>query len=350
MLHVECMHGHVVDEKTDKCSAGHVSLFRSVKCPIASCGFLSESRYAHVDIPLDRSYNEVKKHFKSDHGYELDSNDLGEEVDREQKEGTDVVEKDDLSIEDETPKETNEPRKKVAPAESVDFNGNSEAENDLSCPKCFKIMRTKFTLRRHICQVHENKQKFKCSYCDRSFCAKFSLTYHIKKVHLTVGNDFNCEKCGEIFLDFKAYRAHRAEHRVSQEKLILKCQYCGLDIKRTSMNKHVTEVHKKEIRYDNKKVVCLVYPHKCNQCECAFKRKYDLHRHQKAKHENRVYRCPVCSKNFKYLTNMKRHVKTEHDAGKDNGGDNDHDAFDDDDDCHDAFDDNGHEAGPSALL
>ena len=71
MLHVECFLGHVIDENMDECS------FRSVKCPIASCGFRSEPRYADKNVPLDKSYNEVKKYFKSVHGYELDSNDLG---------------------------------------------------------------------------------------------------------------------------------------------------------------------------------------------------------------------------------------------------------------------------------
>ena len=79
LLHQECMHGHVIDENRDECSAGHISLFISVKCPIASCGLRSELRYAHVDIPLDESYRDVRKHFKSDHEYQLDSlNDLGE--------------------------------------------------------------------------------------------------------------------------------------------------------------------------------------------------------------------------------------------------------------------------------
>ena len=65
------MHGHAIDVGKDECSAGHISLFKSIKCPIASCGFQSEPRYAHVDIPLDQSYHEVKVHFKSVHGAQL---------------------------------------------------------------------------------------------------------------------------------------------------------------------------------------------------------------------------------------------------------------------------------------
>ena len=121
----------------------------------------------------------------------------------------------------------------------------------------------------------------------------------------------------EIFSDFQAYRTHRVDHRVSQEKHTLKCQYCDLDIKRASLKSHIGEVHNKEIRYDAKKVVCMSYPYKCNKSEHAYKRKYDLQRHQEAKHGNQVYECVVCSKHFKYLTNMKRQRKTEHDAGTD---------------------------------
>ena len=83
MIHKECMHGHVIDGGKDECSAGHISLFMGFKCPVGSCGFLSELRYSHVDIPLDKSYLEVSVHFKSKHGYELESNlqDLGQEED-----------------------------------------------------------------------------------------------------------------------------------------------------------------------------------------------------------------------------------------------------------------------------
>ena len=77
------MHGHVIDGGKDECSAGHISLFMGFKCPVGSCGFLSELRYSHVDIPLDKSYLEVSVHFKSKHGYELESTlqDLGQEED-----------------------------------------------------------------------------------------------------------------------------------------------------------------------------------------------------------------------------------------------------------------------------
>ena len=138
-------------------------------------------------------------------------------------------------------------------------------------------MRTKFTLRRHIRQAHGKEDQFNCLCCDRSFCAKFSLTYHIKKNHLSLfGKHFDCEKCGETLSDFQAYRAHKADHRDSQEKHTVKCQYCDLDIKRASMRSHIAEVHNKEIRFDANEVVCMSYPYKCNKCEHAFKRKYDL--------------------------------------------------------------------------
>ena len=90
------MRGHAIDVGKDECSAGHISLFKSIKCPIASCGFQSEPRYAHVDIPLNQSYHEVKVHFKSVHGYALDSPllDLGES-DNVVTESTNVEKKSD---------------------------------------------------------------------------------------------------------------------------------------------------------------------------------------------------------------------------------------------------------------
>ena len=80
------------------------------------------------------------------------------------------------------------------------------------------------------------------------------------------------------------------------------------------MRRHIAEVHNIEIRVDATKVVCKPYPHECNECDHVYKRKYDMKRHQAAKHGDQVYECEVCSKQFKYLTNLRRHLKTEHDV------------------------------------
>ena len=155
---------------------------------------------------MDASYHEVRVHFKSDHGHELDSlNDYLGDAENVVTRATNVEKNDSCAEQDRKHQEVIEPKEKVAPTELVEFNIDHKTENDLACSKCDKIMRTKFTLRRHIRQAHENEDQFNCLCCDRSFCAKFSLTYHINKKHLSLfGKHFDCEKCGETLSDFQA--------------------------------------------------------------------------------------------------------------------------------------------------
>ena len=130
-------------------------------------------------------------------------------------ESTNVEKKSDSCIkkEKEHQEEVNESAKKV----DVD----PMTENVLTCPHCYKIMRTNFTLRRHERQVHEDKDRFNCLYCDKTFCSKFSVTYHTKKNHQSsLGNHVDCEQCGKVFPNFQAYRAHREDDRVSKEKTL----------------------------------------------------------------------------------------------------------------------------------
>ena len=305
------MHGHAIDVGKDECSAGHISLFKSIKCPIASCGFQSEPRYAHVDIPLDQSYHEVKVHFKSVHGYALDSPLLDlKESDNVVTESTNVEKKSDSC----NMKDNEHQEEVIENAKKVDVD--PKTENVPTCPHCYKIMRTKFTLRRHVRQVHEDKERFNCLYCDKTFCSKFSMTYHTKKNHQSsLDNYVDCEQCGKVFSNFQAYRAHREDHRASKEKDTTNCHYCDLEIQRASLRRHIAEVHNIEIRIDAKKVVCKPYPYICNKCDQDFKRQSDLQRHKLAKHGGHMYKCDVCTKQFKYLTNLRRHAKMIHDAG-----------------------------------
>ncbi len=53
--------------------------------------------------------------------------------------------------------------------------------NVLTCPNCYKTMRTNVTFTRHIRQAHGRNYRFTCIYCDKTVCAKFSWTYHKKK-------------------------------------------------------------------------------------------------------------------------------------------------------------------------
>ena len=125
---------------------------------------------------------------------------------------------------------------------------------------------------------------------ERMFCAKGSLDYHRKLKH-SEGVEIKCERCPEVFMDFKLYTLHKAN--VHTKASIVQCRECYVDIKgKGNLTRHMTEVHNVESRFDIGQVECPVYPYKCDEAECysAFKRKSDLDRHQNAKHvKNRCY-------------------------------------------------------------
>ena len=91
------------------------------------------------------------------HGYALDSPllNLGES-DNVVTESTSVEKKSDSCIQ----KEKEHQEEVIESAKKVDVD--PQTENVLTCPHCYKIMRTYFTLRRHVRQVHEDKDRFNC--------------------------------------------------------------------------------------------------------------------------------------------------------------------------------------------
>ena len=202
------------------------------------------------------------------------------------------------------------------------MQGNHQAKekaiskNDVTCPQCYKILRTNYSLRRHIRQMHDNQGRFECTRCQRSFSAKGSLDYHVRVKH-SVSEDVSlqCEKCNISCTDLQDLKIHKKTH---VQNFKMKCHLCSLMLKKKSLAGHIIEVHNIELRYDADKLNFPVYPYECTQCDFVCKRKNDLERHHRAKHTSEEFICKECGKKFGYAKTLRRRMKFSHSSVVDN--------------------------------
>ena len=73
------------------------------------------------------------------------------------------------------------------PHKKVTMNNHKELVHEekkkFQCGKCDKAFSDKSSMTRHITSVHEGKKPFKCNRCDFTSSQKISITRHIASVH-----------------------------------------------------------------------------------------------------------------------------------------------------------------------
>ena len=139
------------------------------------------------------------------------------------------------------------------------------------CTVCRKELATKWSLNRHISEVHDKLKEFECEEngCDAIFSQKQALDKHIKIVHL-----------GEK---------------------ILQCQYCDNWFSQSgNLRIHIETVHEKK------------KPFWCDICQKGISAKRAYEDHLASHSEKKEKICSICQKAFKTQTNVNRHVKKMH--------------------------------------
>ena len=58
-----------------------------------------------------------------------------------------------------------------------------EGKKKFQCGKCNKLFSDKSNMTKHIASIHEGKKPFRCDNCDASFSTKQNMNKHIKVVH-----------------------------------------------------------------------------------------------------------------------------------------------------------------------
>lgn len=161
------------------------------------------------------------------------------------------------------------------------------------------------------------RKTYYCNICSETFSKFNVLIAHDMKVHTDLAKNFNCEKCGKLFLTKERLLTHETIHR---EKLF-ECKLCQKKfICQKTLDAHLN-IHTglytcKKCGYrasnlGNLKIHesahSLVKEHYCKECEKYFSTLSSLRRHDRLVHKKLVmFRCDQCDystsqpSNFKY--------------------------------------------------
>ena len=89
---------------------------------------------------------------------------------------------------------------------------------------------------------------------------------------------------------------------ISDKHTILTCDYCGKQIKKYAMKKHILVNH----TADSAK------PHVCSVCQKGFAVKDRLHEHMNIHTGSRPFTCRFCTKTFANKANCSKHMRESH--------------------------------------
>lgn len=162
------------------------------------------------------------------------------------------------------------------------------------CMTCFKVLKSKFRLDRHIL-THKNL-KHKCDKCNKGFFIVTDLKEHIRTDHDNIHKRFYCPYCDQRFSTVAGFKSHTI--RQHTKKYPVSCYSCnaGFATKR-ELQRHLDYIHKGIAYY-------------CEICKMQFKEKLALIYHKKVHLPTRDnISCKICGKILS-RHNFPRHLRT----------------------------------------
>nr|CAI5862042.1 unnamed protein product [Callosobruchus analis] len=149
------------------------------------------------------------------------------------------------------------------------------SEDEVVCPECLKVFKSRRNLYWHTQQVHNrrNPARIACKVCEMTFETRILLKDHLKASHMDDEGGYKCDLCGKSF--------------------------SGL----IKLRSHIDRFHQKIKKYI------------CHECDRGFYWSKDLEEHNKVEHGGFRYICEYCKKEFKNKYSFKAHVE-QHEAPK----------------------------------
>ncbi|KAK0067708.1 zinc finger protein 596 [Biomphalaria pfeifferi] len=233
------------------------------------------------------------------------------------------------------------------------------------CCLCNKLFAESKNLKEHL-YIHIGMKPFNCEVCGMSFshsgsyrrhklrhtglkphqcyiCLKFftratHIKRHIKTVHAAIANqiasgsadglsdgiigadfkcepnlsyDFECVKCGKLFLTHDQLQTHVAVHGKSSNKRSVPLLTVVEPIHDTGTKVSLKEGENSVVNVTNSVTKSMMVIFHCSLCDSCFSNKVSLKRHRDSVHRsNRSKMCEICCKFISAKSRMKRHMLT----------------------------------------
>jgi KRAB domain-containing zinc finger protein len=173
------------------------------------------------------------------------------------------------------------------------------------CDFCYsKKDKDRSQLRKHM--KSEHNVGYVCPICKMKLPSKLTLKQHNNQEHKTVIKESNlCSKCGKSFKLIKSLENHVSNN--CSWKVGLrgnKCSICGETFESRSLNmEHVATMHKDVKLYD------------CTECSSRYITERGLKTHISRAHENTGGSiCPICGKKLNSIYEVRRHTSFMHEG------------------------------------
>ena len=180
------------------------------------------------------------------------------------------------------------------------------------CTVCNESIVDDEDLRNHMANGHMKENIpviFSCGKCEYTCSYKSNLKRHKKIMHESGnGKNFSCKKRKCVYSGKTEGHLKRHEQSVHENAEDLQCDNCEFKCKRRSdLNRH------NRIKHNSVNVT----EFKCRKCEYSCKLAYNLNRHEKNRHNSgnvTKFKCKKCAYLTKFEHNSKRHEKRKHDS------------------------------------
>ena len=151
------------------------------------------------------------------------------------------------------------------------YHSESESTKSGACPHCGKVVKR---VKRHIQEVHGEKEECVCPVCARVFHGIKPMRDHVRHNHNNEGKVFICHLCSKEVSNELNLKQHlrRQHYQMPSPEDYISCPDCGKAFPtELSLKSHNKAVHEADAR-------------KCDICGGTYKNKYSLTKHMKNAH------------------------------------------------------------------
>ena len=187
----------------------------------------------------------------------------------------------------------------------------SQSES-FQCQQCSSLFKNYIGLSIHLSVKHGSDWKeyiekvnrlFRCKVCFKTLKKKSEIGKHISRVH-KLGRQIMCHSCPEVFF----YQTQLEDHMlVHSEDRDFVCDICGMKMK----SKNRVTVHKANQHMSEEEKLWRLEMFKCNTCDKKYLNKGRLATHAES-HGERIYQCEKCETMFRTKDAKRVHKKKKH--------------------------------------